>query len=44
MNNIIEFLVGIVVGNLNKLQKGVWKENPIECIHIWGNDTWYLNV
>ncbi len=44
MNNIIKFLVGIVVGNLNKLQKRVWKENPIECIHIWVNDTWYINV
>jgi hypothetical protein len=32
VNNIIEFLVGIVVGNSSKLQKGVWKENSIECI------------
>jgi hypothetical protein len=32
MNNIIEVLVGIIVGNSNKLQKGVWKENSIECI------------
>ncbi len=29
MNNIIEFLMVIVVGNLNKLPKGVGKENPI---------------
>jgi hypothetical protein len=25
VNNIIEILMGIVVGNSNKLQKGVWK-------------------
>jgi hypothetical protein len=30
VNNIIEFLVGIVVGNSNKLQKKVWKENSNE--------------
>jgi hypothetical protein len=29
VNNIIEVLVGIVVGNSNELQKGVWKENSI---------------
>jgi hypothetical protein len=44
VNNIIDFLLGIIVGNLKNLQKGVWKENPIECIHTWANDTWYLNV
>ncbi len=33
MNNIIILLVGIVVGNSNKLQKKLWKENSIECIH-----------
>jgi hypothetical protein len=32
VDNIIEFLVGIVVGNSNKLQKGVWKENSTKCI------------
>jgi hypothetical protein len=37
VNNIIEFLMGIVVGTSNKLQKRVWKENPIECIHAWAN-------
>jgi hypothetical protein len=30
--------VHIVVGNSNKLQKGVWKENSIECIQSWAND------
>jgi hypothetical protein len=34
VKNIIEFLMGIVVGNSNKLQKGVWKENSIECIQL----------
>jgi hypothetical protein len=34
VNNIIEVLMGIVVGNSNKLQKGVWNENSIECIQI----------
>ncbi len=29
MNKIIEVLVGIVIGNSNKLQKKVWKENSI---------------
>jgi hypothetical protein len=38
VNNIIEVLMGIVVGNSNKLQKGVWKENLIECIQTWAND------
>jgi hypothetical protein len=32
MNNITEVLMGITVGNSNKLQKGVWKENSIKCI------------
>ncbi len=30
--------VCIVVGNSNKLQKRVCKENSIECIQTWGND------
>jgi hypothetical protein len=34
LKNIIEFLVGIIVGNSKKLQKGVWKENSIECIQL----------
>jgi hypothetical protein len=38
VNNIIEFLMGIVVRNSNRLQKGVWKENSIECIQTWAND------
>jgi hypothetical protein len=38
VNNIIEVLVGIVVGNSNKLQKVVWKEISIECIQTWAND------
>jgi hypothetical protein len=29
VNKIIEVLVGIVIGNSNKLQKKVWKENSI---------------
>ncbi len=29
MNKIIEVVVGIVIGNSNKLQKKVWKENSI---------------
>ncbi len=44
MDNIIEFLVGIVVGNSNKLQKGVWKENSIECTQTWVNDIGYIIV
>ncbi len=44
MNNIIEFLVGIVVKNSNKLQKRVWKENSIECIQTWANDIGYTSV
>ncbi len=44
MNNIIEFLVGIVVGNSNKLQEKVWKENSIECIQILANDIGYIRV
>jgi hypothetical protein len=43
VNNIADFLVGIVVGDLNKLQKGVWRENPIKCIHIWANDSWCMS-
>jgi hypothetical protein len=43
VENIIEFLVGIVVGNSNKLQKGVWKENSIECIQTWA-DIGYIIV
>jgi len=34
VNNIIAILVGIIVGNSNKLQKGVWKENSIEFIQL----------
>ncbi len=44
MNNNIEFLVGIIVRNSNKLQKGVWKENSIECIQTWANDIGYIIV
>jgi hypothetical protein len=36
--------MGIVVGNSKKLQKGVWKENSIECIQIWAHDIGYINV
>jgi hypothetical protein len=36
--------VCIVVGNLNKLQKGIWKENSIECIQTWANDIGYNSV
>jgi len=34
----------IVVGNSNKLQKGVWKESSIQCIQTWANDIRYINV
>jgi hypothetical protein len=44
VNNIIEVLVGIVIGNSNKLQKKVWKENSIECIQTWANDIGYISV
>jgi hypothetical protein len=44
VNNIIEFFVGIVVGNSNKLRKKVWKENSIECIQTWANDIGYIRV
>jgi hypothetical protein len=44
MNNIIEVLMGIVVGNSNKLQKTVWKENSIECIQTWANNIGYISV
>jgi hypothetical protein len=44
VNTIIDFLLGIVVENSNKLQKGVWKENSIECIQTWANDIGYINV
>jgi hypothetical protein len=44
VNNIIEFLVGIVVGNSNKLQKRVWKENSIECIQTWANEIGYIPI
>jgi hypothetical protein len=43
MNNIIEFLMGIVVGN-QKLQKWIWKENSIEYIQIWANDIGHISV
>ncbi len=36
--------VRIVVGDSNKLQKGVWKENSIECIQTWANDIRYVSV
>jgi hypothetical protein len=36
--------VPIVVESSNKLQKGVWKENSIECIQTWANDIGYINV
>jgi hypothetical protein len=36
--------MGIVVEIWNKLQKGVWKENSIECIQTWANDRKYINV
>jgi len=38
VNNIIELLMCIVVKNSNGLQKGVWKENSIECIQTWADD------
>jgi hypothetical protein len=44
VKNIIEVLMNNVVGNSNKLQKGGWKENSIECIQIWANGIWYINV
>jgi hypothetical protein len=44
VNYIIEVLVGIVVKNSNKLQKGVKKENSIECIQSWANDIGYISV
>jgi hypothetical protein len=44
VNNIIEILVGIIVKNSKKLQKGVWKENSIEFIPTWSNDIGYINV
>jgi hypothetical protein len=43
VNNIIEFLVGIVVENSKKLQKKVWKENSIEYIQTWANDIRYIH-
>jgi hypothetical protein len=36
--------VHIVVGNSNKLQKGIWKENSIECIQTWANVIGYISV
>jgi len=36
--------VRIFVGNSNKLQKKVWKENSIECIQTWANDIGYINI
>ncbi len=44
MNKIIEILVRIDIGNSNKLQKKVWKENSIECIQIWAINIGYINV
>ncbi len=43
MNKIIEILMGIIIGNSNKLQKKVWKEYSIECIQIWAIDIGYIN-
>jgi len=34
----------MVVGNSEKLQKGVWKENSIECIQTWANDIGDISV
>jgi len=36
--------MGIVVGISNKLQKGVWKGNSIECIQTWANDIGNISV
>jgi hypothetical protein len=36
--------VHIVVGNSNKLQKRVWKENSIECIQTSANDIGFISV
>jgi hypothetical protein len=44
VNKIIEILVRIDIGNSNKLQKKVWKENSIECIQIWAINIGYINV
>jgi hypothetical protein len=44
VNNVIEVLMGIFVGNSNKLHKGFWKENSIECIQTWANDIRYNSV
>jgi hypothetical protein len=44
VNNIIEFLVSLIVGNSKKFQKGVWKENSIICIETWANDIGYITV
>ncbi len=42
---LLNFLwVHFVIKNSNKLQKGVWKENSIECIQTWANDIGYINV
>jgi hypothetical protein len=40
VNNIIEVLMVIVVGNSKKL----WKENSIECIQTWANGIRYITV
>ncbi len=34
----------IVVGNSKKIQKGVCKENSIECIQTQANDIKYISV
>jgi hypothetical protein len=34
VNNIIEFLMGITVGNPKNCKRGL-KENSIECIQTW---------
>ncbi len=44
MWTIFEILMGVVVGNSNKLKKGVWKGNSIECIQTWANDIENISV
>ncbi len=34
MNNIIEFLLGIVIGNLNKLQKGFGRKIQLNAFTL----------
>jgi hypothetical protein len=44
VKNIIAFLMGIIVGNSNKFQKRVSKENSIECIRLGPMTLRYINV